>query len=120
MKKFNPLFLISGFVASISTLLCCALPIILVSLGFGSIMAALISHLPWLIWISEHAIYFFVLTFFLLLISGYMLFYQPLSCTLDRVKQCQSNQTKAKIIWLMTLIIFIIGLIFKYILIYFI
>ena len=120
MKKIKPWLMFSGFVASLTTLFCCALPIILVSLGLGSVMAGLLSHLPWLIWISEHAIYFFILTFILLVISGYMIFYKPDSCTLDNLKQCQSKQTYAKVIWLVTLIILIIGFIFKYLLIYFI
>ena len=120
MKKIKPLLMFSGLIASMSTLLCCALPIILVSLGLGSVMAGLLSHLPWLIWISEHAIYFFILTFILLSISGYMIFYQPDSCTLDNHQTCQSKQTYAKVIWFITLTTLVIGFIFKYLLIYFI
>lgn len=120
MKKTKPILLFTGLIASISTLFCCALPIILVSLGLGSIMAALFSHLPWLAWISEHAAYFFILTSILLGVSGYMLFYQPLVCAIEGQEKCQSKQTYAQIIWLITLIILIIGFVFKYILIYFI
>jgi hypothetical protein len=40
--------------ASTSTLLCCALPALFVALGAGSVFAGLVSHVPQLIWLSEH------------------------------------------------------------------
>jgi hypothetical protein len=39
---------------SASTLVCCALPALLVTLGAGGALVSLFSNLPQLIWISEH------------------------------------------------------------------
>lgn len=39
---------------SLSTLLCCGLPIILVSLGLGSTYAAMTNSAPWLITLGEY------------------------------------------------------------------
>lgn len=40
--------------ASGATLVCCALPALLVALGAGAVMASLVSAVPALVWISEH------------------------------------------------------------------
>lgn len=119
--KYRPFLLMTGLVTSFSTLLCCALPMILVSLGLGSVMAALLSNLPWLIWLSEHAIYLFIFTLIILLMSGYMIFWQQTFCEVDpnNIKQCKVKNRYAKLVWFLTLTIFIIGFIFKYVLIYF-
>ena len=39
---------------SLSTLLCCALPSVLVLLGLGATMASMLSALPWLVTLSKH------------------------------------------------------------------
>lgn len=46
--------------SSASTLLCCALPALFVSLGFGAAFAGLVTNIPQLIWLSEHKIPLFV------------------------------------------------------------
>lgn len=40
--------------ASSSTLVCCALPTLLVTLGFGAVVAGAVASLPWLVTLSEH------------------------------------------------------------------
>lgn len=46
--------------ASTSTLICCALPALLVSFGAGAALASLVAVFPQIVWISEHkeAIFF--------------------------------------------------------------
>lgn len=39
---------------STSTLLCCALPAVLISLGAGAVMASLTSAVPGIMWLSAH------------------------------------------------------------------
>ncbi len=60
--------------ASTGTLVCCALPIILVTLGFGSVVAAMTSSLPFLITLSQHKIVVFILSAVLLSVAGWMLY----------------------------------------------
>jgi mercuric ion transport protein len=45
--------------SSFSTLICCALPSILVLLGLGTTMALLLSAAPWLVCLSRHKIWTF-------------------------------------------------------------
>ena len=41
-------------VAVFGTLICCALPIVLVALGAGSVVASLVSTAPWLVALSRN------------------------------------------------------------------
>src|SRR5438552_12921642 len=56
----NPLSLRSGLLSyfslfsSLSTLLCCALPSLLVLFGLGATVASALSFLPWLVTLSRH------------------------------------------------------------------
>jgi hypothetical protein len=43
----------SAFAGSLATLLCCALPSLLVLLGLGTTVAAVVSNAPWLVAISR-------------------------------------------------------------------
>jgi hypothetical protein len=45
--------------ASTSTLLCCALPALLVTLGLGASLAGLVSAAPWLVALSAHKVWLF-------------------------------------------------------------
>ena len=45
--------------SSFSTLLCCALPSVLVLLGMGTAVASLLSAAPWLVSLSRHKIWTF-------------------------------------------------------------
>ena len=47
---------------SASTLLCCALPALLISLGAGAVMAGLTSAIPGIMWLSAHKDVLFVLS----------------------------------------------------------
>jgi len=40
--------------ASVSTLLCCALPAFLITIGAGAVMAGLTASVPGLIWLTAH------------------------------------------------------------------
>lgn len=56
------------------TLLCCAVPIVFVSLGFGGTVAALTSTVPVLIVLSQHKLWVFMAAGTLLLLSGLVLY----------------------------------------------
>jgi len=48
-----------GLFSSVGTLLCCALPSLLVFLGFGATVASLLSAAPWLVALSRHKAWIF-------------------------------------------------------------
>lgn len=56
--------------ASSGTLICCALPALLVALGAGAALSALVSVVPGLVWISEYKGLVFGLAGAMLAISG--------------------------------------------------
>ena len=51
---------------SLSTLVCCALPALLVSLGLGAVMASVANTVPGLVWMSENKALVFGVTFVML------------------------------------------------------
>jgi len=61
---------------SISTLLCCALPILLVSLGMGAVVASLASSVPFLITLSQYKAWTFSMTA-IILVSACWVLYRP-------------------------------------------
>ena len=54
------LFSILSLFTSSATLLCCALPIILVALGFGAAVAGLVSTFPWLVPLTRNKEWIFL------------------------------------------------------------
>ena len=69
--------------ASTGTLICCALPILLVTLGLGATVAALTSAFPFLIVLSQHKVWVFVLSGAMLAGVGWLLFRYPRACPAD-------------------------------------
>ena len=53
------------------TLICCALPALLVSLGAGAVMASVVSSVPQIVWFSEHKLGVFIFAGVMLAISVY-------------------------------------------------
>ena len=75
---------------SFSTLICCALPALLISIGMGASLASFVSAFPWIIFISKYKIQTFILAAVLLVFSVY-LFWQ------GRNAPCPSDPIQAKI-----------------------
>ncbi|AZZ36589.1 hypothetical protein CIK05_07230 [Bdellovibrio sp. qaytius] len=59
-----------GLFTSMSTLLCCALPALLVSLGMGASMITLTKVIPQITWVGEYKNYVFSFAFFMLTVSS--------------------------------------------------
>ena len=59
-----------GLFTSLSTLLCCALPALLVSLGLGASMITLTNTIPQIVWVGENKIYVFSFAVVMLTISS--------------------------------------------------
>ena len=106
---------------SLSTILCCALPIILVMLGMGAVFASLTANFPFIIWIAQQALYLFLIAGLLMAISGYFIFLRPQSCPADAklAAICTKSKKFNKIIWWISLVILLVAFFFKYLLIFF-
>ncbi len=69
--------------ATTGTLVCCALPIILVTLGLGATVASLVSALPFLITLSQHKILVFIFSGMMLTLSGWLMYRPGRACPTD-------------------------------------
>jgi mercuric ion transport protein len=65
------------------TLLCCALPIALVSLGMGATVATMASSAPWLIALSQYKLWMFLFSGILSALSMYAVYRPGRSCPTD-------------------------------------
>lgn len=73
---------LTGFVpvAVLTTWACCALPLLLVAIGAGSVMASLLSAAPWLAELSRHKEWFFAATGLLLVANWWALYRSGPAC----------------------------------------
>lgn len=97
---------------SLGTLLCCALPAMLVMLGAGSVMAALAANVPGLVWLSSKKTLVFSVAAVMLLAAGILQWrarYQP--CPTDPVlaARCMRSRRNSKVIYLLSVMVFCIG-----------
>ena len=102
--KWLTLFIASG------TLLCCALPILLVTLGFGALVASLNYNIPGLVFLAEHKVWTLTLSALILLILAWLIWRPNQHCPAepDLAALCQRAKRLNKIIfWLSTMIWFI-------------
>jgi hypothetical protein len=74
---------------SLSSLLCCALPAFLVSIGAGAVMIGLIRAVPQLVWVSEHKVPIFIF-------AGVMLALSAVARYLSRNAPCPADPAQAR------------------------
>ena len=65
------------------TLVCCALPITLVTLGLGATVAAMTSTFPFLITLSQHKVWVFAISALMLALAGWAMFRPGRACPAD-------------------------------------
>lgn len=108
---------------SLGTLLCCALPSLLVLVGMGATVASLVSTLPWLIALSRYKNWTFALAGLLIGVN-YVYVYRIApglqqtgrSCPVDQPSACTTaSRVSRTILWISTGIYFI-GLFSAYLL----
>lgn len=94
--------------ASFGTLLCCALPILLVALGFGAVVAAVTVQFPWVVTLAEQKLWLFGISGGILATCAWVIWTQRNSCPADPTlaARCQSAKRwnhrlfwAASIIW---------------------
>jgi mercuric ion transport protein len=79
---------------SVGTLLCCALPSLLVLFGLGATVASVLSEAPWLVTMSHHKHWVFIVAG--LLISGNFIYIYAIAPKLQmRSEACDPNDPAA-------------------------
>jgi hypothetical protein len=109
---------VASLFASTSTLICCALPALFVSLGAGAALAGLISTVPQLIWVSEHKPLVFGTAGTMLAIAGFMQWRaRNMPCPADPTlaAACAQARKNSLRIYYLSVLIFAIGAWFAFI-----
>ncbi len=94
------------------TLICCALPALLVSLGAGAVMASLVSSVPQIVWFSEHKLGVFIFAGVMLAISGLLQWQaRSLPCSSDKLlaELCNKTRVNSLRIYVFSVCVFLIG-----------
>jgi len=106
---------------SFGTLMCCALPALLVSIGMGAAMAGLVTTAPWITVLSDYKVIVFAVSGVMLALSAFMQWrarYAP--CPSDPA-QARACGTLRKISWGMigfSILIYVVGFFFAFLAIY--
>ena len=76
---------------SSSTLICCALPILLVSLGLGAVSASLFASFPFLVTLAQYKTWMFLSSAAVLALTGWLLYRSGRACPADPelAEQCE-------------------------------
>ncbi len=107
-----------SLLASSSTLVCCALPALLVALGAGATLVTLTSRLPQLIWLSEHKTTVFGVAAALLLLAGAAQWRArslPCPADPDAARACTRARRTSLAIYTLSLLLFMTGGFFAFI-----
>jgi len=115
MNKILNFFSLFG---SISTLLCCALPVTLVTLGMGATFASLTASFPQIYWLTARKDMLFIITGLMLGLSYFLMKQsEKRVCPIDPGQRdaCQTSKTGSHYIFWISVIAYIIGLAFSYI-----
>jgi hypothetical protein len=112
----------NGFVSYLSlftsfgTLLCCALPSLLVLFGLGATVASFLSSVPWLVALSRHKNWVFLIAG--LLIGGNFLYTYGLApglqarargCPVDAPSACTTANRTSRVVLSISAVIYCIG-----------
>ena len=96
----------TALLASTTTLVCCALPAALVSIGAGAVVVGLVTAVPQLVWLSEHKALVFGSAALLVAASGCALWRaRSLPCPADPVlgRSCaRMRRWSSVVFWLAT------------------
>jgi hypothetical protein len=98
--------------ASSGTLICCALPALLVAIGAGAVLSSLVAIVPGLVWISEYKEAVFVFAGIMLAVSGFMQWQNRFApCPVEpalRAACLRTRETSARI-YLVSLLVYLLG-----------
>jgi len=111
LVKTKHLSLLTLF-ASGGTLICCALPALLVSLGAGAVMASVVSSVPQIVWFSEHKLGVFIFAGVMLSISGLLQWQaRSLPCPSDKelAEICNKTRVNSLRIYIFSICVFLVG-----------
>lgn len=123
MERTSALSSYLALFTSLSTLLCCALPSLLVLLGLGATVATVLSTAPWLVALSRHKDLVFGITG--ALIAGNFLHVyaiaprtraRGLPCPADAAGACSTAERMSRVVLWISGLIYLVGFFSAYVL----
>src|SRR4029077_17413395 len=98
---------------SLSTLLCCALPSLLVLFGLGASVASTLSFMPWLVVLSRHKHWTFSVSGILIALSFVNTYHiaprlRGQQCSPDNPTACEDASRLSKVLLWVSLVIFLL------------
>lgn len=109
-------FMWLSLASSGTTLICCALPTLLIALGAGAVLASLVSAVPALIWISMHKPLVFGFAG-AMLVGGGWLQSRPAACPLDPelAKACARYKRITRVVYWSSVALYLNGAFFAFV-----
>ncbi|MEN9420449.1 MAG: hypothetical protein RI988_4070 [Pseudomonadota bacterium] len=107
-----------SLLASGGTLVCCALPALLVSLGLGAALAGLVSAVPALVWVSEYKAPVFGVAAALLAAAGALQWrLRTAPCPIDPAlrQACLRTRRWSRWVWVAAVALFAVGAFFAFV-----
>jgi mercuric ion transport protein len=106
---------------SLGTLLCCALPSLLVLAGLGASVASTLSSLPWLVTLSHHKQWTFLVSGVLIGLSFMNMYYlsprlKAKACPPDDPSACESASKFSRVLLWVSAVLYVIGFFSAYLL----
>ena len=114
----SPMVNFFALLSSSSTLLCCALPAILVSMGAGAVFANIISVVPALTVVSQFKIEMTIATLIILIAVGVLhLKTAKMPCPADPTlgRACLKSRRRSRIVYYLSCMVFVTASIFTFI-----
>lgn len=97
---------------STGTLICCALPALLVSIGAGAVMAGLIEAVPQITWLGKNKVLVFSVAGGMIALAGAWQWHaRTLPCPVDpaAARACTQARRLSWIVWWISLVAFAVG-----------
>ena len=102
---------------STGTLICCALPALLVAIGAGAALAGLVSTVPQLIWLSTYKVQVFAVAGVLLLVTGviqWKIRNAPCPADPNLAASCMRMRSINKWVFILSVLIYAVGFFFAF------
>lgn len=98
-----------ALITSSATLLCCALPAILVTLGFGSVVASVVSGFPAIMLLSQHKLAVFGVSAALILLAWNTSAQERPCAITEHAEGCRRVKTLSRGVLLASSILWLVG-----------
>ncbi len=103
---------------SVGTLLCCALPALLVTIGAGAVLAGLVSTVPQLVALSRYKVELFAVAGVLIFFTGlYQWKMRNAPCPIEpkQAAACQRMRSINKYVFMLSLTLYFVGFFFAFV-----